>query len=432
MSNESVKQQYRLSTGARNYVFILLFLLYFFDYTDRMVVSSLLPFIQKDWGINDQEGALLLSAVSWAILVFTFPISILIDRWSRRKTVGIMALFWSLATAACALMPNFKALLSTRALIGVGEAGYAPGGTAILSGLYPEEKRARMMGIWNASIPLGSALGIALGGVIATYLGWRHAFGLVAIPGFLVGILFFFVKDYKTVALTRNTEGAVNGPLKSRPSFSEIAGKIARTPTLYFTYFGFAMMVFVTASMMMFLPTFFARVWGVAPAQAGLMASAVMVLAVIGAPLGGYLADLWLKRRKNARLLFCSISAIVSAVLLFISMYLTSGTAQYIVLLLLGISITSFIPGVSAAMQDIVHPGLRAITFAIAIIVQHLLGTALGPIVTGTISDAYGIHTAFMILPAFLIAAAVIFFIGSFFFNKDYDRVERVELLLEK
>ncbi|MCX6006348.1 MAG: MFS transporter [Chloroflexi bacterium] len=429
---DTSKAQYQLSTGARNYIFILLFLLYFFDYTDRMVVSSLLPFIQKDWGINDQEGALLLSAVSWAILVFTFPISILVDRWSRRKTVGLMAIFWSLATAACALMPNFKALFSTRALIGVGEAGYAPGGTAILSGLYPEDKRARMMGIWNASIPLGSALGIALGGVIATYLGWRHAFGLVAIPGFIVAILFFFIKDYKTVELKSSTAGAVNDSGKSRMSVAEIAGKIARTPTLYFTYFGFAMMVFVTASMMMFLPTFFARVSGVAPAQAGLMASAVMVLAVIGAPLGGYLADLWLKKRKNARLLFCSISAIVSAVLLFISMYLTSGTAQYIVLLLLGISITSFIPGVSAAMQDIVHPGLRAITFAIAIIIQHLLGTALGPIVTGTISDAYGIQAAFMILPAFLFAAAVIFFIGSFFFNKDYDRVERVELVMEK
>jgi MFS family permease len=426
------KAQYQLSTGARNYVFILLFLLYFFDYTDRMVVSSLLPFIQKDWGINDQEGALLLSAVSWAILVFTFPISILVDRWSRRKTVGFMALFWSLATAACAFMPNFKALFSTRALIGIGEAGYAPGGTAILSGLYPEDKRARMMGIWNASIPLGSALGIALGGVIATYLGWRHAFGLVALPGFIVAILFFFVKDYKTVDLTRNTEGAGTESRTSRPSFKEIAGKIARTPTLYFAYFGFAMMVFVTASMMMFLPTFFARVTGMPPAQAGLLASAVMVLAVIGAPLGGYLADLWLKKRKNARLLFCSISAIVSAVLLFISMYLTSGTIQLVFLLMLGVSITSFIPGVSAAMQDIVHPGLRAITFAIAIIIQHLLGTALGPIVTGTISDAYGIQAAFKVLPAFLLAAAVIFFIGSFFFNKDYDRVERVELVMEK
>jgi MFS family permease len=430
--SEKSTAQYQLSSGWRNYVFILLFLLYFFDYTDRMVVSSLLPFIQKDWGINDAEGALLLSSVSWAILVFTVPISILVDRWSRRKTVGFMALFWSLATAACTLMPNFKALFSTRALIGIGEAGYAPGGTAILSGLYPEDKRARMMGIWNAAIPLGSALGIALGGVIATYLGWRHAFGLVALPGFIVAILFFFVKDYKTVELTKSSEETASDSRKSKASFAEIAGKIAKTPTLYFAYFGFAMMVFVTASMMMFLPTFFARVYGVAPAQAGLMASAVMVLAVVGAPLGGYLADLWLKRRKNARLLFCSISAIVSAVLLFISMYLTSGTAQYVILLLLGISITSFIPGVSAAMQDIVHPGIRAITFAIAIIIQHLLGTALGPIVTGTISDAYGIQAAFKILPAFLFAAAVIFFIGSFFFNKDYDRVERVELLMEK
>jgi len=92
-------------------------------------------------------------------------------------------------------------------------------------------------GIWNASIPLGSALGIALGGVIATYLGWRHAFGLVAIPGFIVCHSIFFIKDYKTVELTKNSEGLVNNP--SNPAeFAEIAGKIARTPTLYFAYFG--------------------------------------------------------------------------------------------------------------------------------------------------------------------------------------------------
>jgi predicted MFS family arabinose efflux permease len=427
MSDKSTAQ-YQLSNPARNYIFILLFLLYFFDYTDRMVVSSLLPFIQKDWGINDAEGALLLSAVSWAILIFTFPISILVDRWSRRKTVGLMAVFWSLATAACAFMPNFKALFTTRALIGVGEAGYAPGGTAILSGLYPEEKRARMMGIWNASIPLGSALGIALGGIIATAMGWRHAFGLVAIPGLLVGILFFFIKDYKTVQLSSSQDANSEKPWAK---FTENARKIARIPTLYFAYFGFAMVVFVTASMMMFLPTFFIRVANVAPAQAGLMASGVMALAVFGAPLGGYVADMWFKRRKNARLLFCTVSTLIAAFFLFIAMSFTSGTAQIIMLFFVGISITAFIPGVSAAMQDIVHPGLRAITFAVAIIVQHLLGTALGPIVTGLISDAYGIQSAFKILPLFLVAGAVLFYLGSFFFNKDYDRVEKVELLME-
>jgi len=125
MSDRSTAQ-YHLSPGARNYIVILLFLLMVFDYVDRMVVSSLLPFIQKDWGISDAEGGMLLSAVSLAILVFGFPVSILVDRWSRRKTIGLMAVLWSLATAACALMPNFKALLSARTFVGIGEAGYAP------------------------------------------------------------------------------------------------------------------------------------------------------------------------------------------------------------------------------------------------------------------------------------------------------------------
>jgi MFS family permease len=432
MADESTARQYQLSNGARNYIFILLFLLYFFDYTDRLVVSSLLPFIQRDWGINDAEGALLLSAVSWAILVFTFPISILVDRWSRRKAIGGMAVLWSLATGLCAFMPNFGALISTRALIGVGEAGYAPGGTAMLSGLYPPEKRARMMGIWNASIPLGSALGIALGGVIATYLGWRHAFGLVAIPGFIVAILFFFVKDYKTVALERNSGDSAAGSGKVKMSFKEMALDIAKTPTLYFSYLGFAGVVFVTASLMMFMPTYFNRVANMAPAQAGLMASAVMALALIGAPLGGYLGDLWFKTRKNAKLLFCSISTTIAAVLLFTAMSLPAGTPQYIVLLFVGISITAFIPCVSAAMQEVVHPGLRAITMAIAIILQHLLGTALGPIVVGTISDSYGITAAFKVLPAFLVLAAVLFIVASLFFNRDFDKAEKVELLMEK
>jgi len=431
MTDQSSARQYQLSAGARNYIFILLFLLYFFDYADRIVVSSLLPFIQKDWGISDTEGALLLSSVSWAMVLFTFPISILVDRWSRRKTIGLMAIFWSLATAACALMPNFKALLSTRALIGMGEAGYAPGGTAMLSGLYPPEKRARMMGIWNASIPLGSALGIALGGVIATYLGWRHAFGLVAIPGFIIAILFFFIKDYKTVVLTKKSEVGEVGSPRTRMNAKEIALQIAKTPTLYFAYLGFAAMVFVTASLMLFLPTYFNRVANVSPAQAGMMASAVMVLAVVGTPLGGYLADLWIKKRKNARLLLGSISAIMSAVFLFAAMSMPVGTAQYITFLFTGISITAFVPTVSAAMQDVVNPGLRAMTFSIVVIVQHLLGTALGPIVIGSISDAHGIQAAFMVLPAFLATAAVLFFVGSFFFNKDFDKVEKVDLQME-
>ncbi|MCF8142293.1 MAG: MFS transporter [Deltaproteobacteria bacterium] len=150
---------YLISKGYSHYIFALLFLLYMFDWLDRMVVVSLFPFIKADWGLTDTECGMLISGVSWSIVVLTFPVSIFIDRWSRKKSIGLMALLWSLATAACAFTRNYVQLFVARTVIGVGEAGYAPGGTAMISALFPGEKRARIMGIWNASIPLGSAIG---------------------------------------------------------------------------------------------------------------------------------------------------------------------------------------------------------------------------------------------------------------------------------
>ena len=123
-----------------------------------------------------------------------------------------------------------------RLLIGVGEAGYAPGGSAMISGLYPIDKRARMMGIWNASIPLGSAIGVLLGGIIAVRLGWKHAFGIVAIPGLIVSILFLFVKDYKTVDLSFIDKNRNVVKMERKDIIKEFISK----PSVLFTYFGIA------------------------------------------------------------------------------------------------------------------------------------------------------------------------------------------------
>src|SRR5665647_1531228 len=158
MKKTEDRSGYLFSKGYSNYVFILLFLLYMFDYIDRMVVTSMFTSIERDWGITHMQSGLLVSAVYWAIVILTFPVSILVDRWSRTKTIGVMAIMWSLATALCALTGNFVQLFMARMLIGVGEAGYAPGGSAMISGLYPVDRRARMMGLWNASIPLGTCL----------------------------------------------------------------------------------------------------------------------------------------------------------------------------------------------------------------------------------------------------------------------------------
>ena len=211
MSSKQPPEGYLFSKGYSFYVFGLICLLMLFDFADRMIVASLMPFLKTEYGLSDAQGGSLVSAVYWAMFIFAFPISILVDRWSRRKVTSLMASLWSVASAACAFTKSFPQLLMARSGIGIGEAGYAPAGTAMLSGLFPPEKRSRMMGLWNMSIPLGIAVGIAVGGFVAQHWGWRHAFGLVALPGAIAAILFFFVKDYKTVALEQTVVAPTAG-----------------------------------------------------------------------------------------------------------------------------------------------------------------------------------------------------------------------------
>lgn len=429
--NSDTTKEFKLSKGYRNYVFILLCLLYLFNYMDRMVVTSLFPFMKQDWALTDAECGMFVSAVYWSIIIFTFPVSILVDRWSRRKSIGIMAVMWSIATAVCALTKNFTQLFIARSVIGVGEAGYAPGGTAMISGLYQQEKRSQMMGIWNAFIPIGAALGIAIGGIIAKNFGWQHAFGLVALPGLIIAIMFFFVKDYKTVDLTKTLATDNAGTTRLKMKAMDIFKEFMATPSLIFTYFGFACVTFVTVSLMTWLPTFFHRVQGIPEDKAGVMAAGVMLLALVGSPLGGFLTDLWLKKNAKARPLFATFTTIISAVLLFIAFTFLDGNARYACILIVGLTVIAFLPAAAAITQDVVHPGLRAISYALCVIIQNLLGSSTGPIVIGSISDSYGIKTALSVLPVSLVIAAVLFFLASFFYVKDLNKVEKVVLEME-
>jgi MFS family permease len=424
MKKSEDRTGYLFSKGYSNYVFILLFLLYMFDYIDRMVVTSMFTSIEKDWGITHTQSGLLVSAVYWAIVLLTFPVSILVDRWSRTKTIGVMAIMWSLATALCALTGNFVQLFMARMLIGVGEAGYAPGGSAMISGLYPIDRRAKMMGIWNAAIPLGSAIGVLLGGVIAVKLGWKHAFGIVAIPGLIVAILFLFVKDYKTVDLSFIDKAQNKVKMESRDIIREFISR----PSVILTYFGMAAVVFVTTSMLTWLPTYFEKVRGIPQQTAGQMASSVMLLALIGAPLGGFLTDRWRKSRANARLVFPALSTLLSAIVLFIALALLKGTVQYIFLLFFGLLILTFISGAAAVTQDVIHPGLRATSYAIAVVVQNLLGASTAPIVMGKIYDLTNIQTALSSLPFVLLIGALFFWIGSKYYLKDLEKVTKISL----
>lgn len=408
------------------YYFTLLFLVYMFDYIDRTIVTSLLPYIKQDWGISDAQSGMLVSSIYWAIVVLILPMSILVDRWSRKNTIGIMAVFWSLATAACGFAQSFPQLLAARVAIGVGESGYSPAGTALISGLFPPERRSRMIGIWNASIPLGSAIGVLVGGWVAVTWGWRHAFGLVALPGLIIAFLFFFTKDYKTVDLTKTVEKK-----QVKMTKMEIFMVFIKTPTLVLANLGFAGVIFVTTSLLTWFPTYFHRMEGLPMNQAGMKSSAIMILAIVGAPIGGIITDWWLKKRITARLIFPALSTIATAVVLYVGISMFTGKAQFITLIVMGILLVAFAPGIIAVTQDVVHPGLRAISYAVCAMTQNIFGASIGPVVIGKISDVAGIQVAMSILPLFLVFAAIMFFAASFFYARDLAKVEKVALQWE-
>ncbi len=410
-------------------LFVMLFLLYMFDYIDRLIVTSLFPFLKADLGITDTQAGSLVSAVYWSIVVFAFPVSLLIDRWSRRRSIGLMVALWSVATGAAAFIKTFPQLFLTRLGVGIGEAGYSPGGNALISAMYPQEKRSRMMGLWNASIPLGSAIGTAVGGIVASHWGWKSAFGLVAFPGLVIGILFFFfARDYRTVELIKKAD---HGPPGQRMKAADVAREILHTPSLLFTYFGFAGNTFLTSAYLTWLPSYFNRTQGLPPSQAGLKGSAVMLLALVGAPLGGLLADLWMKKRVNARLLLAGITTMGSSLLFLLAFGALQGNLQYAVLLLGGVTTVAYVAAASAVCQDVVHPGIWALSWSICVVVQNLLGSSLGPLVLGAVSDRFGLSSAMLVAPVVSFAAGILFLIGSRFYAADLLKVEKVTVQME-
>ncbi len=416
-----------LGVGLRAHlVLAVLFLIYMSDYAVRYVLSGMIDFIKQDWHITDAQAGSLMSVVLLFITVFTIPASILIDRWSRRKMISLMVFFWTLATLACALAKNYTQLLVARAFLGIGEAGYAPGGTAMLAAVYSEERRAKVMGIWNVSIPVGVLVGLLAGGWIAKTWGWSRAFAVVALPGFALAIAAWFLPDYKTVHAEESAAG-----FRDLKAFFARAARVLSVPSLALTYLGFAMNVATSTALMTWLPTYFERTGLAEQGRGALYALPVFALVLIGAPLGGFLSDAWRRRRREARLLFPAISSLAAGGVLLAALFLEASPLQVAIFAVFGVVASCYVAPAVSVTQDLVHPGLRAFSYGMCVIVQHLCGDAWSPWLVGALSDRIGLSGALFTLPALAGLAFACFWGASRFYNRDLEQVERVVLEAE-
>lgn len=194
------REEYKVSHFQAGFILVTCFALYTINYMDRQVFSVVLEPMRIELGFTDSQVGIMQSVFFFCMAIFSIPVSFLLDRWSRKKSLAIMAALWSGATLMTSLGKGFWGILFPRIGVGIGEAAFACGGTAMISASFSQQLRSRVVGIFSMAAPLGAALGTVLGGYISVhYGGWRTPFIVFAIPGFILAIAALFLKDYKTV-----------------------------------------------------------------------------------------------------------------------------------------------------------------------------------------------------------------------------------------
>ena len=117
-----------------------------------------------------------------------------------------------------------------------------------------------------------------------------------------------------------------------------------------------------------------------------------------------------------------------NALLLMFALWMTHGTIQYVFFLMMGVMITAFLPAAAAVTQDVIHPGMRAMSYAVAVVLQNLLGASTAPLVIGKLYDMFDIEKAMALLPFMLLIGAGLFYAGSRYYVKDLEKTAKIQL----
>ena len=419
-------KEYKTGGWSAHYALVVCTLLYAINYMDRQVFSVILQPMKIELGLTDAECGLASTVFILGMALFSFPVAHMVDRWSRRKSLGIMAMMWSAFTFLTGFATNFITVLIQRAFVGLGEAGFVPGGTAMVSASYPREMRGRVLGIFHAAIPLGAAAGVMLGGVISAKSGWRTPFYYFAVPGVLMGVLAFFMKDYKTVEKA--------GALVGAKGFFVALGRVLRIPTMKWFYPALGVSVFMSTSVLIWLPSLIMRDAHVTEAAAGMLAGGVGLMAIVGAPLGGWLSDVWRKKNPRGTIYLLATSYLISSALFVFVILAKFSLSGIILAALYGITASMAMPVVAVVSQDIVPVAHKGLSMGIAIFAQYIFGGAWGPLLVGWISDllgggAEGLSLALMLSAVMGTLGGTFFLIASRTYPADAEKV-RQEIVL--
>jgi MFS transporter, Spinster family, sphingosine-1-phosphate transporter len=428
-ANRRGRDDYLFGRGHAWFALAMTLALMIFDYVDRQVIVSLFPHLKAVWGPSDKQLGAVVSVVSLTVALGAVPVALFADRASRVKSIVVMAVIWSLATISCMVTRSYSQLLTARAFVGLGEAGYGSVGAALIASHFPSRMRGALLAAFFASASVGSVLGVMLGGLIAARWGWQAAFGVVGFPGLILALLYLKVRDYKTVELTPTLDHATR-------SIGQVArhivGTLARSRTMLWVCVGAAAQLIVVSAVWSWLPSFLNRVHGVAPGEAGVRAALVVLCGAIGSVVWGAVVDRVGQRRSHTKFAALALLCIASLAGLTFAFgaplfgLALSASAQFSLIAFGGFLMTCTVGPVSAIVIDVVHPGVRATGCSVLALFQNLFGLALGPVIAGTLSDAWGLESALTLMPAFSALAAIAFMVAARSYENDKERANDV------
>jgi predicted MFS family arabinose efflux permease/glycerophosphoryl diester phosphodiesterase len=377
-------------TSAKS-ALIILTAVNFLNYIDRYVLSSMLPYIQKDLLLTDVQIGLLASAFMLPYVLVAPVFGVLGDRIRRNFLSGYGVVIWSAATFFTAFAGGFKSFLSTRVFLGLGEASFSVVAPAWLSDFFEPERRGKAMAIFSSALPVGAAIGFILGGLLGgpEMLGWRGTFMLVGGPGLILAFLLFRTIDPKV-------EGVLTEKVKPTPTSDEHPVKIWPKLMSLGGYrnivWGYCAYTFVVGGLAHWMPLYMDRyyndAYGLEPGIVfGLIAA---VSGFIGTLIGGAWADKWNVRSGMGYEKVSALSMWLS-IPLFLLTFLTTNPMIFVgslffVMVLLFLSTSP----INVMILQSVPQHLRASAMALAIFACHFLGDAISSPVVGLVSDVTG------------------------------------------
>jgi predicted MFS family arabinose efflux permease len=360
--------------------------LYTLNALDRYVIAVVLEPIRHEFRLTDtQLGAIGGLAHSIAYTACVLPVGWLLDRTNRVKLLSSMLALWSAITAMGALTTGFWSLFTMRMGVGAAESAGSSGTQSLLANLFPVKGRASAMGVVFSGTAIGTGLVFAVGGPVAAHWGWRAVFLLAGIPGILLAALMWFYMPEPGRAADGGAKSQAAVPMR------RVLWLFATTRPLLLSGLGSAIAGMTVVSVWVWITPLLIRQHGFTLAQAGLMVGfAAGVLKFASGFLSGFVGD-WIAKGRISRLWIVPSTALFLSVPIALALALvTSKVLAVLLVMCLSLSLGTHYAAPRTILMTVASDNIRG---SVASIEQLLVGVivgALGPFITGAISDHLG------------------------------------------